>query len=168
VFFQPYMVNGISALMDNRDTWERLGSFTDKLPEKVSFADGGLLSNFPIDLFKRFGIPRAPTFGARLGNKHRTAKDIEKIGQYAGNLFNSMRHYADYDFIFKNPLYNHLITHIPTNDYNWLDFAMSKEDKLGLFREGFMAGYKFLESFDWAQYKALRAAEMEMQRANRQ
>ncbi|MCL1983666.1 MAG: patatin-like phospholipase family protein [Clostridiales bacterium] len=167
VFFQPYTVNGISDLIGNSDKWERLGGFTGKLSDKVSFADGGLLSNFPIDLFKRLGIPRAPTFGARLGSKYRTAKGIEKIGQYAGNLFNSMRHCTDYDFIFKNPLYNSLIAHIPTDKYNWLDFAMSPEDKLGLFREGVQSGYAFLECFNWEQYKALRAAELEMYRVQK-
>jgi len=165
VFFQPYTVSGISKLINNSDTWRKLGSFTGELSDKVSFADGGLLSNFPIDLFKRIGVPRAPTLGARLGSKNRSAKDIVKIDQYAVKLFNSMRHYADYDFIFKNPLYNNLITHIPTDKYNWLNFAMTPEDKRGLFREGVIAGHKFLESFDWAKYKALRAAEYEMHRA---
>ena len=91
-------------------------------------------------------------------------KDAEKIGQYAGNLFNALRHYADYDFIFKNPLYKHLITHIPTEKYHWLDFNMSEDDKLGLFREGVVAGYQFLENFDWTQHKLLRAAEFELYR----
>jgi NTE family protein len=79
-FFQPFTVSGISNLIENNDKWARLGSFTGKLPDKISFADGGLLSNFPIDLFKSFGVPRAPTLGARLGNKNRSAKDVDKIG----------------------------------------------------------------------------------------
>jgi len=141
-----------------------LGSFTGTLPEKVSFADGGLLSNFPIDLFFRRGVPRAPTLGARLGSKNRSAKDVEKLSQYVERLFSSMRHYADYDFIFKNPLYKYLIMHIPTNAYYWLDFNMKPEDKLGLFSEGVFAGYKFLENFNWPQYKELRAAEYAMHR----
>ncbi|MCL2152437.1 MAG: patatin-like phospholipase family protein [Oscillospiraceae bacterium] len=161
IFFQPFTVSGVSGLIGNRENWEKLGSFTGNIPDKVSFADGGVLSNFPIDLFDRHGVPRAPTFGARLGSKQRSVKEIKKIGQYAGALFESMRQYADYDFIFKNPLYNQLITHIPTEDYYWIDFAMSREDQQGLFREGVVAGYKFLESFDWAQYKQLRAAEIQ-------
>ena len=48
------------------------------------------------------------------------------------------------------------------NKYNWLDFNMSQEDQLGLFREGVVAGYQFLESFDWALFKELRAAEYDM------
>ena len=101
LFFQPFTVSGISQLIASGDKWKQLGSFTGTLPEKVSFTDGGMFSNFPIDLFIRHGVPRAPTFGARLGNKNRSAKDLEKFTQYASRVFNSMRHYADYDFILK-------------------------------------------------------------------
>jgi NTE family protein len=163
-FFQPFIVNGISNLMGKEERWERLGSFSGALSDKVSFADGGLLSNFPIDLFKRQGIPRAPTLGARLGSKSRTSKNVDKIEQYAGRLFDALRHCSDYDFIFKNPLYKHLIAHISTESYHWLDFNMNWENKLGLFREGVVAGYQFLENFDWAQYKELRIAEFALYR----
>jgi len=164
VFFRPYVVEGISEIIGGSATWDRLGSFTGKLPDKVSFADGGLLSNFPIDLFKRQGVPRAPTLGARLGSKHRTAKETKKLKQYAGQLFGALRHYADYDFIFKNPLYKQLVTHINTDGYNWLDFNMKQKDMLGLFREGVVAGYDFLENFDWEEHKELRAAEFASRR----
>jgi len=163
-FFQPFTVGDISHLMENVERWERLGSFSGTLPNKVSFADGGLLSNFPIDLFKRQGIPRAPTFGVSLGDKSRTAKNVDKVEQYAERLFNALRHSADYDFIFKNPLYNHLIAYVSTGKYHWLDFNMSDEDKLWLFREGVIAGHKFLEEFDWEQYKELRQAELALSR----
>jgi len=161
-FFQPFTVEGISSLIRSKENWSKLGNFTGKLPDRVSFADGGVLSNFPIDLFKRPGVPRAPTLGARLGGKARTVTDATTIQKYVLNLFNAMRHYADYDFIAKNPLYRHQIAHISTEKYHWLDFEMSPEDKLGLFREGVLAGYRFLESFDWRQHKELRAAELAM------
>ena len=164
IFFQPFIVNGISSLIGNVEKWERLGSFSGTLPEAVAFADGGLLSNFPIDLFRRVGVPRAPTLGARLGNKSRNVNDVKKIEQYTRQLFNSLRHCADYDFIFKNPLYKQLVTHISTDDYNWLDFAMSQSDKVGLFRAGVSAGYAFLETFDWSEHKELRAAEVASRR----
>jgi len=168
LFFQPYTAENVSELIGSCDKWERLGSFSGALPNKVSFADGGLLSNFPIDLFKRPGVPRAPTLGARLGNKERSANDVDKLWKYAGQLFDAMRHCADYDFIFKNPLYKNLVAHINTDGYNWLDFNMSAEDKLGLFREGVKAGYDFLEAFKWDEYKQLRAAELALHRVNRQ
>ncbi|MDR2018414.1 MAG: patatin-like phospholipase family protein [Syntrophobacterales bacterium] len=166
IFFQPFTVDGVSRIMESSDKWKRLGSFTGTLPDKVSFTDGGMLSNFPIDLFKRPGVPRAPTLGVRLGKKYRSAKETDKLGQYAWQLINALRHYADYDFIFKNPLYKDLIAHINTGGYNWLDFNMSPEDKLGLFREGVLAGHDFLETFDWEQHKKLRAAELAVYRAS--
>ena len=157
LFFQPFTVEGVADIIKNSDNWARLGSFTGKLPNRVSFADGGLLSNFPIDLFNRPGVPRAPTFGVRLGGKTRTVKETSNLGKYAIGLFGALRHYADYDFIFRNPLYRRLIAHVPTERFNWLDFAMSPQDKLGLFKEGMLAGRAFLEEFDWARYKSLRA-----------
>jgi len=42
---------------------------------------------------------------------------------------------------------------------------MKQEDKLGLFHEGVIAGYNFLENFNWPEYKRLRAAEFDMHRA---
>ena len=164
LFFQPFAVEGISSILGKGDKWERLGSFTGTLPDKVLFADGGMMSNFPIDLFRRIGVPSAPTFGARLGGKNRTVKGADTLGQYAGRLFDALLHYSDYDFIYKNPLFKNLIAYINTDRYNWLDFHMSPEDKLGLFREGVVAAYNFLESFDWAQYKELRAAERTVHR----
>ena len=167
LFFQPFTVGGVSGLIKSSEKWERLGNFTGVLPDKVTFADGGVFSNFPIDLFKRHDVPRAPTLGARLGNKTRTAKDLDTMGQYAKHLYGALRHYADYDVIFRNPLYKYLITHISTEKYYWLDFNMGPEEKLGLFREGVLAGYNFLEDFNWAQYKKLRAAEIAMHHAHR-
>jgi len=145
LFFQPFTVSGISQIIESSEKWETLGNFTGDLPDKISFADGGLFSNFPIDLFDGDDVPKAPTLGARLGNKNRTVKEIDTLGQYAEKLFNSLRHYADFDFIFKHPLYKRLIAHIPTNKYHWLDFNMSPEDKLGLFCAGVNSGYEFLE-----------------------
>ncbi|MCL2747400.1 MAG: patatin-like phospholipase family protein [Oscillospiraceae bacterium] len=156
IFFQPFVVEGVSELIKSGENWKKLGSFTGELPNTVSFADGGLLSNFPIDLFFTPGVPRAPTLGARLGGSRRTVKDAKTVGQYASHLFGAMRHYADYDFILRNPLYRQLIAHIPTDNYNWLDFAMTPEDKLGLFREGMQAGQAFLEGFNWDEHKRLR------------
>jgi len=166
-FFRPYIVGGVSELIGSVERWKQLGSFTGKLPDTVLFADGGLLSNFPIDLFKRQGEPRAPTLGARLSDKNRTAKDIKKIKPYAKQLYCALSHCADYDFIFKNPLYKQLVAHIPTNNYNWLDFNMSDEDKFSLFREGVETGAKFLDDFEWEYYKQLRAAENVFYRAQR-
>ncbi len=161
VFFQPYTVTGVSSIVGVSESWKNLCSFEGEVPDRITFADGGLLSNFPIDLFHRRAVPRAPTFGARLGSASRHVKEIKTLGQYGGGLFNALRHYADYDFIFRNPLYKQLIAYIPTDEYNWLDFNMSDASKLGLFKAGMESAYRFLETFDWQLHKQLRAAELE-------
>ncbi|MNR22609.1 hypothetical protein D3C85_1395710 [compost metagenome] len=49
------------------------------------------------------------------------------------------------------------MTWIPAKGYNWLDFNMSDKDKIGLFLEGANCAAKFLSTFNWDEYKALRA-----------
>jgi len=155
-FFQPMEVHGISKITNISEKWKNLCSFEDKIPDKITFSDGGLLSNFPISLFHQPRVPSAPTFGARLGSFSRVVSEISAVGSYAGNLFNSLRHYSDYEFIYQNPDYQRLISYIPTNGHNWLNFFMSDEEKLVLFKKGMVAAYEFLEDFDWLTYKEIR------------
>jgi len=163
-FFQPFTVTGISNIIRNSKKWDRLGNFTKDLPEKVAFSDGGLISNFPIDLFKKDRVPRAPTIGARLGSKQRNVKEINKIEHYTEQLFNTLIHHADYDFIFKNPVYNDLVSYIDIDEFNWLDFNMSDENKLKLFRKGVEKGKDFLDKFDWPKHKKLRELELALKK----
>jgi NTE family protein len=167
-FFQPFKVSGVSEIEDGRRRWEELGSYDSVLPEKVLFVDGGILSSFPIDLYKRTGVPRAPTFGALFGSVRRGVKGSSHIGEFVESLYGAQLQYMNYDFFLQNPLYQRVITHIPTEKYFWLDFNMSYEDKLGLFREGVLAGYKFLENFNWIQYKEMRANEFKMMKSRLQ
>ncbi|MCL2549041.1 MAG: patatin-like phospholipase family protein [Symbiobacteriaceae bacterium] len=155
-FFQPMVVRGISKLSNIEEKWFNLCAFEGKIPDKITFSDGGLLSNFPISLFHQPRVPNAPTFGARLGSYSRVVSEISSIGGYAWNLFNSLRHHSDYDFIYQNPDYQRLIAYIPTSGHNWLNFQMSDEEKRVLFRKGMKAAYDFLEEFDWHTYKEIR------------
>jgi len=155
-FFQPMEVHGISEITDVAEKWKNLCSFKGKIPDKISFTDGGLLSNFPISLFHQPRVPSIPTFGARLGSYSRVVNEISSVGSYAGGLFNALRHYSDFEFIYKNPDYSRLIAYIPTAGHNWLNFSMSDEEKLTLFKKGMTAAYEFLELFDWTSYKEIR------------
>jgi NTE family protein len=162
LFFQPYLINEVSNINGGKINWKTLADFDADLPKNVLFTDGGMLSNFPIDLFNRIGVPRAPTFGAIFGSRNRIVKATTNIVNFLENMYGAQQHYLSYEFIFQHPLYQRLITNIPTEKYHWLDFNMSDEDKLGLFSEGVTAGYKFLENFDWLLYKEMRASEYEM------
>ena len=155
-FFQPMEARGISKITDVAGKWKNLCSFDGKIPDKITFSDGGLLSNFPISLFHQPQVPSAPTFGARLGYQSRAVNEIDSVFGYAGGLFNALRQYSDYDFIYQNPDYQRLITYIPTAGHNWLNFNMTAGDKLSLFKNGMTAAYNFLESFDWTTYKEIR------------
>jgi len=155
-FFQPMEVSGVSEIDGIAEKWKNLCSFEGKIPDRITFTDGGLLSNFPISLFHQPRVPDAPTFGARLGSYSRVVKEITTLGGYAGNLFNAMRHYSDFDFIYQNPDYHRLIAYIPTAGHNWLNFNMSDEEKLALFKKGMLAAYGHLEEFDWITYKEIR------------
>lgn len=164
-FFQPMEVTGISKIVNSSKNWENLCSFEGDIPDRIIFSDGGLLSNFPISLFHQPGVPDAPTFGARLGSASRVVSEISSIGGYAGSLFSALRHYSDYEFIYQNPDYRRLITYIPTEGHNWLNFFMDDDEKLALFEKGMKAAYEFLECFDWPTYKEIRREQYNMDRA---
>ena len=155
-FFQPMEVTGVSSITDAAEKWETLCSFEGNIPDRITFADGGLLSNFPISIFHQPRVPNAPTFGARLGSQSRVVNEINSIGGYARDLFSTLQHNNDYDFIYKNPDYHRLITYIPTEGHSWLNFLMSDEEKIVLFKKGMLAAYAFLEGFNWAEYKEIR------------
>jgi NTE family protein len=45
---------------------------------------------------------------------------------------------------------------IDTDGHNWLNFDITDEEKLDLFKRGVRAAADFLEKFDWEGYKELR------------
>ncbi|MGH7960199.1 MAG: patatin-like phospholipase family protein, partial [Candidatus Binatia bacterium] len=121
------------------------------------FMDGGIMSNFPINLFHRpYRVPSAPTFGAKIGIDRAGPAVITKPAQLLGAVFNAARHTLDYDFIAQNPDYQKLVTMIDTGPHNWLNFDMEDDDKADLFARGARAAATFLCSFDWLQYKEIR------------
>ncbi|MCL1983428.1 MAG: patatin-like phospholipase family protein [Clostridiales bacterium] len=161
-FFQPMEVHGVSEIIGISEKWKELCSFDGKIPDKITFSDGGLLSNFPISLFHERGVPDAPTFGARLGSYARVVNEISSFGSYAGKMFHALRHYSDFEFIYKNPDYSRLISYIPVTEHNWLNFYMHDDEKLVLFKKGMVSAYEFLENFDWLTYKEIRRKQCEI------
>ncbi len=160
-FFEPLVIRNIPQGADAQKNWKDLAGFNGRVPGEVYFVDGGLMSNFPVDIFhKRNVVPRLPTFGVRLGVDRDSANNITGPGKMFGAMFNSIRHLHDYDFILKNPEYKQLLEKIDIGDHNWLNFAMPDEDKIDLFVRGARAASKFLRKFDWIKYKALRERQM--------
>lgn len=156
-FFSPVIASDLPSGEDARKKWAALAKYEGEIPEKAYFVDGGIMSNFPIDLFHKFNsIPRMPTFGVRLGVDRNEYNKISSPVNLFGAMFNSIRHLHDYDFILRNPDYKNLIMHINIGDHNWLNFALTDGEKLDLFVRGARAAAAFLRKFDWTGYKEIR------------
>jgi len=156
-FFRPLIARDLPAGEEAKKRWRDLAKYEGEIPPEVYFVDGGIMSNFPIDLFHKFNsVPRMPTFGVRLGIDRNEFNRITSPINLFGAMFNSIRHLHDYDFILRHPDYKHLIMHINIGQHNWLNFALTDEDKKDLFVRGARAAASFLRKFDWAGYKEIR------------
>ena len=159
LFFEPYRLRSLPHDSLSAWRWEHLAGYTGPLPTEAAFVDGGILSNFPINVFHiPDRVPRLPTFGVRLSAYRETLNQTSKLPGLLGAVFNTMRQIYDLDFLLHNPDYSKLICMLDTNnEFNWLDFNMSDENKLRLFERGASGAINFLESFDWQGYKSIRS-----------
>ncbi|MEO8763898.1 MAG: patatin-like phospholipase family protein [Ginsengibacter sp.] len=159
VFFESYMINNIPCTTDEiKKAWMDTMDEPDP-PTTARFVDGGMLSNFPINIFYNPKVitPRLPSFGIDLDDSK--PDDTEKnatawsLPGYIGRMFNTIRFYYDKDFLLKNQVYEKGIGKIPLSDYNWLNFFISDQDKIDMFVRGVKSATKFLIEFDWNAYK---------------
>lgn len=156
-FFRPLRVENIPHTPRVRKAWEHLAGYSPEPPGSCVFVDGGIMSNFPIALFHEPGtVPIAPTFGVKLGSGSRQEHAIATPGNLAGAVFNSARHTLDYDFLTHHPDYNKLVAYVDTGAHNWLNFRLTDDAKLDLFRRGMEAAVRFLGAFQWKRYKEIR------------
>ena len=155
--FQPFVARDIPQGQNAWDLWDKLAGYQEDLPQDCVFMDGGIMSNFPIDIFHSpFSTPASPTFGAKLGSSERKAHSIGSPAQLATAVFDSARHSLDYDFISRNPDYKHVVHCIDTEPHHWLNFDLPDEDKYDLFRRGARGAEAFLRKFKWDTYKDIR------------
>jgi NTE family protein len=162
-FFSPLEIEDVPQGREAKDRWDRLAGYREEPPGVCTFVDGGIMSNFPIDLFHQQNrIPRAPTFGAKLGTDRRRSEKIDWPLSLGRAVFRSASHCLDYDFITRNPDYKNLVTYIDTGDHGWLDFDMNDDAKVDLFVRGAHEAAKFLTNFDWGAYKELRSRKKEL------
>lgn len=165
-FFYPYYVkdNIPDAGQVEHPDWRDLAGYLGPVPPAVRFVDGGMLSNFPINIFHRSdAVPTRPTFGARLSTYRRSYSDTGNFFGMSGAMISTMRQIHDYDFILRNPDYRQLICNIDADqDFNWLNFDMPREQQAELFRLGAAKAMDFLKTFDWEKYKETRAKLLEV------
>ena len=159
-FFVPMKVSDLPNAGKVHDPeWDHYAKYLGRIPNSVRFVDGGMLSNFPINVFHRPGnkIPRKPTFGVRLSTYRETYSKTGRLFGFSGAMISTMRQIYDYDFLLKNPDFNKLICRIDADrKFNWLDFNIPIEKQIELFRLGAEKGLAFLESFHWEKYKEIR------------
>ncbi|MBK9284878.1 MAG: patatin-like phospholipase family protein [Sphingobacteriaceae bacterium] len=156
-FFFPYRVKSIPQGTIANEKWKKHTGFEGVIPTEVAFVDGGIMSNFPIDIFHEHRkIPESPTFGVKLGVDRSETKKTDKIFSFIGAMFDSARHVHDYNYLFKNPDFKKLICVINIGHHNWLNFNINDQDKIDLFVRGAKDAAKFLREFNWPQYKELR------------
>lgn len=162
LFFKPYKVSGHGLGGIRLSKWS-LNSETKSIansknfpPDYFYFVDGGVISNFPIDIFHKVGVvPTKPTFGVKLQLDDRLT-DIKNTPDYLAAIFDTARHAIEHDFIKNNKDYTNLVSYIDTGDVGWLNFDMSYEDKTKLFTYGTEAALAFLRKFKWDDYKDIR------------
>ncbi len=159
MFFESYFINHIPCTTESiKDGWMKTFNEADP-PSTARFVDGGILSNFPINIFYKPNIvkPRLPSFGidlddAKPADKTKHASDWS-LGGYFGRMFNTIRFYYDKDFLLKNKIYQKGIGSIKLAGYNWLNFFLKDEDKIDMFVRGAKAATDFLLAFNWNEYK---------------
>lgn len=166
IFFESHIIRHIPRELPIIQTnWRNhLLMEPQDIPTAVRFVDGGVLSNFPINILynPEVTIPRLPTFGIELDDAEPADNTLNQadnlgLGAYLGKLFNTVRYYYDKDFLMKNSLFRKGIGVIHVHEYNWLDFNISHEKQRELFVLGAQAAGKFLlEDFKWEEYKTAR------------
>ena len=160
LFFKPLVVDCSDLPRKDPDfilKWRTKADFLGKIPEKVSFVDGGIMSNFPIDIFhEKNRIPNRPTFGVRLGIDRIRCRPTDDMLSIFMACFDGARNIRDYEIIKANDDFSQLISYVDIDSHNWLNFNLSDNDKLDLFKRGAQAAALFLSNFDWGGYKQLR------------
>lgn len=160
IFFKPFIKKNLPSGSEQMKKWDEELKYRGDIPKEVLFVDGGIMSNFPIDVFHlNKEKPRKPTFGVKLGHDRNESNEIN--GPLLYNCFNSARLIRDFEFIFNNSEFEQLVAYIETDNYNWLNFNLEEEEKIGLFLNGVKSACTFLKEFDWIKYKSFRKSNLE-------
>jgi NTE family protein len=126
---------------------------------EILCTDGGMLSNFPVDIFDRTDGKQArwPTFGVKLSARQSVSQsawdpDADNI-QLAKSLLETMRTAHDRVYV-DQPSVASRTVFVDTTGYTATDFHLTQADKQKLFNNGLTAGEKFLGKWDWAKWQA--------------
>ncbi len=163
LFFESFLIDQIPSTPKTRAAWSDHFSPDTPVPSSARFVDGGILSNFPINIFynPRIIEPRMPNFGIDLDDSDPDTDAGERanswsLTNYFGRIFNTIRFYYDKDFLLKNKVFRKGIGTIPLAEFNWLNFFLTEKDKQKMFVKGARAATDFLKKFNWLEYQQER------------
>jgi len=156
-FFQPFRISNLPTGVDAWRKWNQMTGLHASVPGEVLFMDGGIISNFPIDIFhNNTKVPEAPTFGVKIGLDKAEINENKKFFSLIGSVFNTARFSSDDNFLRTNPDFRHLIGYIDSGNHNWLNFGLTEDAKIDLFIRGAQSASQFLKTFNWLKYKKIR------------
>jgi NTE family protein len=123
----------------------------------VLCTDGGMLSNYPIDIFDRPTNARWPTIGVKLSARQQLA-DVgwtpdPNAFDLAKSLLATMLNAHDALHV-DDPYYSSRTIFVDTTGYSSTDFHLTQDNKLTLFGNGATAATKFLTTWDYAAWRA--------------
>ena len=160
LFFTPFKIKNIPGGVDSWNRWNEATCLRTSVPSEVMFMDGGIISNFPIDIFhENLNVPASPTFGIKLGYDKNEINKNEKFSNLISSIFDTARYGYDSEFLRKNPDFKNLIGYIDTGSHNWLNFNLTDDAKIDLFIRGAQNAADFLNRFNWDEYKKIRKAK---------
>lgn len=120
--------------------------------------DGGLVSNFPVDLFDSDGPPAWPTFGFKLvlSDQRRPGQVTEQpivgpVSEIVAMFYTAMEAHDAYHL--GNSKYVRTIA-IDTLGIGATDFNLTNQQKENLYHSGEQAAEEFLKTWDFDKYKA--------------
>lgn len=125
---------------------------------EVLCTDGGMLSNYPVDIFDRTdgAEPRWPTFGVKLSARQAVAEAGWDPNAHtlalAKSLISTMQNAHDRAHV-DDPSFASRTIFVDTTGYKATDFHLTPADKEKLFASGRAAATGFLGKWDWEAWK---------------
>lgn len=121
---------------------------------KCYIVDGGLLSNYPVDIFDREdGLPRWPTFGFRLSQEKIQTKPAEFDGPIPFGIAIARTMFQAHDIRHVDEHSEVRTIFIPTGTITSTKFSLTESDRKFLYESGYNAAQKFFDIWDFEEYK---------------
>ena len=120
----------------------------------ATWVDGGLLSDFPVQLFDR-SDPRWPTFGIRLSARPGIPPTHPVHGPVSLGLaaMETLMSNQDNAYI-DDPCTVRRTIFVPADDVSPIDFDITAEQREALYQRGLQAGQRFLRTWNYAEFLA--------------